>query len=52
MILPQHVGHTFHIHTGKAFLPLLVREEMVGHKFGEFASTRRRAVHKKKTKKK
>jgi small subunit ribosomal protein S19 len=52
MILPHHVGQTFHVHTGKTFLSLLIHEDMVGHKFGEFASTRKKAIHKKKTKKK
>jgi ribosomal protein S19 len=33
-------------------LSLLIHEDMVGHKFGEFASTRKKAIHKKKTKKK
>jgi len=52
MILPQHVGLSLRVHTGKSFLDLLVEEDMVGHKFGEFASTRKKVIHKKKTKKK
>jgi len=51
MVLPQHVGISMKLHTGKSFLTIRIREEMVGHKFGEFASTRKRAVHKKKMKK-
>jgi len=51
-ILPQFVGHTFTIYTGKSFLSVKITEEMIGHKFGEFASTRKRPVHKKKEKKK
>lgn len=39
-ILPQFVGVTFGVHNGHKFLPVLVTEEMVGHKFGEFAPTR------------
>jgi small subunit ribosomal protein S19 len=39
-ILPQFVGLTFGIHNGHKFLPVLVTENMVGHKFGEFAPTR------------
>ncbi|MBM3570540.1 MAG: 30S ribosomal protein S19 [Alphaproteobacteria bacterium] len=39
-ILPQFVGVTFGVHNGHKFIPVLVTEEMVGHKFGEFAPTR------------
>jgi len=39
-ILPHFVGLTFGVYTGKKFLPVLVTENMVGHKFGEFAPTR------------
>ena len=39
-ILPQFVGLTFGVHNGQKFLPVLVTEDMVGHKFGEFAPTR------------
>ena len=39
-ILPQFVGLTFGVHNGRKFLPVLVTENMVGHKFGEFAPTR------------
>ena len=39
-ILPQFVGQTFGVHNGHKFLPVLVTENMVGHKFGEFAPTR------------
>ncbi len=39
-ILPQFVGLTFGVHNGKKFVPVLVIEDMVGHKFGEFALTR------------
>ena len=51
MVLPLHVGKTMKLHTGKLFLTIRIREDMVGHKFGEFASTRKRAIHKKKIKK-
>ena len=51
-ILPQFVGQTVAIYTGKSFLSVKITEEMIGHKFGEFASTRKRPVHKKKEKKK
>src|SRR5262245_51902094 len=39
-ILPQFVGLTFGVHNGQKHIPVLVTEEMVGHKFGEFAPTR------------
>ena len=50
-ILPQFVGLLVHVHTGKAFLPLRISEHMIGHTFGEFASTRKKGAHKKKGKK-
>jgi small subunit ribosomal protein S19 len=39
-ILPQFVGLTFDVHNGQKFVPVHVNEDMVGHKFGEFAPTR------------
>ena len=39
-ILPQFVGLTFGVYNGQKFLPVLVTENMVGHKFGEFSPTR------------
>ncbi len=39
-ILPQFVGLTFGVHNGRRHVPVQVSEEMVGHKFGEFAPTR------------
>ena len=39
-ILPQFVGLTFGVYNGKKHIPVLVTEEMIGHKFGEFAPTR------------
>jgi small subunit ribosomal protein S19 len=39
-VLPQFVGLTFQVHNGNKFIPVLVSEEMVGHKLGEFAPTR------------
>lgn len=40
-IFPDFVGHTFAVHNGKEFIPVYVTEEMVGHKLGEFAGTRK-----------
>ncbi len=39
-IIPDFVGHTFMVHNGKSFAKVLVTEDMVGHKLGEFAQTR------------
>lgn len=39
-ILPQFVGITFAVHNGRKHIPVLVNEDMVGHKFGEFSPTR------------
>ena len=39
-ILPQFVGLTFGVYNGRKFVPVLVTEDMIGHKFGEFSPTR------------
>ncbi len=39
-ILPQFVGVTFGVHNGHKFIPVIVSEEMIGQKLGEFAPTR------------
>jgi len=39
-ILPQFVGLTFGVYNGHKFVPVLVTEDMIGHKFGEFSPTR------------
>ena len=39
-VLPQFVGLTFGVYNGQKFVPVLVTENMVGHKFGEFSPTR------------
>ena len=44
-IYPDIVGHTFAVHNGKEFIPVYVTEEMVGHKLGEFAPTRKFGGH-------
>lgn len=51
-ILPEAIGLTFAVHNGKKFVPVFVTENMVGHKFGEFAPTRTFKGHSgdKKTK--
>ena len=44
-ILPDCIGLTFAVHNGKKFVPLYVTENMIGHKFGEFALTRNYTGH-------
>ena len=39
-ILPQFVGITFNVYNGKKFIPVLISEEMVGQKLGEYSPTR------------
>jgi len=39
-IIPEMLGLTFAVHNGQKHIPVLVSEDMVGHKFGEFAPTR------------
>lgn len=39
-ILPQFVGLTFGVHNGQKFIPVLITEDMVGHKLGEFSPSR------------
>ena len=46
------VGLTFAVHNGNKFVPVLVSEEMIGHKLGEFSLTRTYKGHKKDADKK
>lgn len=39
-ILPNMVGLTFGVHNGKKFVPVVITDQMIGHKLGEFAPTR------------
>jgi small subunit ribosomal protein S19 len=39
------LGLTFHVHNGKLFMPVYVTENMVGHRLGEFAPTRKFTGH-------
>ena len=50
VILPQTLGFKVHLYNGKTFVPIVISEEMIGHKFGEFVPTRVRLNHKVKTK--
>ncbi len=45
VILPQMVGKQIMVYTGKEFVPVDVQPEMLGHKLGEFAITKKRVAH-------
>ncbi|HER20245.1 MAG TPA: 30S ribosomal protein S19 [Chromatiales bacterium] len=51
MIVPDFLGHTIAVHNGKQFVPVYIQENMIGHKFGEFAPTRTYRGHTSKGKK-
>ncbi len=40
MILPEMVGLTIAVHNGRQHVPILINDQMIGHKLGEFAPTR------------
>ena len=44
-IFPSFSGHTFAIHNGRNFIPVYITDDMVGHKLGEFAMTRKFGGH-------
>ncbi len=48
VILPEFVGLNFQVHNGMKFIPITVTEDMIGHRFGEFSTTRKLTVHKEK----
>lgn len=50
-IFPDMVGHTIAVHDGRKHVPVYVTEDMVGHKFGEFAPTRTFKGHGGRTEK-
>ncbi|MAF14315.1 MAG: 30S ribosomal protein S19 [Parcubacteria group bacterium] len=45
MITPEMVGYTVGVHNGKTHVPVLVIENMVGHRLGEFSPTRKFIIH-------
>ena len=47
-VLPEAVGLTFAVHNGRKFIPVYATENMIGHKFGEFAPTRTFNGHSEK----
>ena len=44
-IFPQMVGHTIAVHDGRKHVPVYITEDMVGHRLGEFAPTRKFGGH-------
>lgn len=50
-IFPEFIGFTIAVYNGREHVPVYVTEDMVGHKFGEFAPTRTFRGHKKEDKK-
>lgn len=50
-IFPDFIGHTFAVYNGKEHIPVYVTEDMVGHKLGEFALTRKNGGHGENKKK-
>ena len=44
-VTPEFVGLTFAVHNGRKFVTVFVTENMVGHRLGEFAPTRKPVVH-------
>src|SRR3989338_950307 len=45
MITPEMVGHTIGVHNGRVHVPVLIVENMVGHRLGEFSPTRKFVIH-------
>ena len=44
-IVPEMIGFTFGVHNGRVHIPVLVTEDMIGHKLGEFSHTRKFVRH-------
>ena len=44
-IIPEMIGYTFGVHNGRVHIPVLVTEDMIGHKLGEFSHTRKFVRH-------
>nr|QGP70646.1 ribosomal protein S19 [Tetraselmis sp. CCMP 881] len=49
-ISPQFIGREVQVYNGHKWIEFKIKEEMVGHKFGEFSFTRKKTIHKKKGK--
>jgi small subunit ribosomal protein S19 len=52
MVLPDMIGLTFNVHNGRNFVPVMITENHVGYKLGEFAPTRTFKGHKGSVQKK
>lgn len=50
-IMPEMIGHTIAVYNGKTHIPILITDQLVGHKLGEFAPTRSFRSHIKTDKK-
>ncbi|MDP3014333.1 MAG: 30S ribosomal protein S19 [Candidatus Subteraquimicrobiales bacterium] len=50
-VFPEMVGHTLAIHDGRKHVPIYITESMVGHKLGEFVSTRTYRAHARRSEK-
>lgn len=50
VILPLLVGNLIAVHNGNKCIIMVIKEEMVGHKFGEFSFPKKKPIHKKKQK--
>jgi len=46
-ILPMMIGHTIGVYNGQKHVPIFITDQLVGHKLGEFVSTRSFRSHKK-----
>ncbi len=44
-VVPAMIGHTIAVHNGKVHIPIYINENMIGHKLGEFAPTRKFGGH-------
>ena len=45
IVLPEMLGRLIKVHNGKEFTPVAIEPEMLGHRLGEFAQTRRKVAH-------
>jgi small subunit ribosomal protein S19 len=50
-IIPNMIGHTIAVYKGKQHVPIFISDQLVGHKLGEFVSTRKFKTHLKSDKK-
>lgn len=48
VIIPQFVGNKIAVHNGQKLIVILIKDDMVGHKFGEFSFTKKKPIHASK----